>query len=84
MTLKNNQKRVVSLQQIVGKNYADFWRTKKRYRVCKGSRGSKKSKTTALWIIVNIMKHKDANALVVKRFQSTCREIGRASCRERV
>lgn len=74
MTLKNNQKRVVSLQQIVGKNYADFWRTKKRYRVSKGSRGSKKSKTTALWIIVNIMKHKDANALVVRRFQSTLRD----------
>ena len=35
----------ISLQETVGKNYADFWQTKKRYRVCKGSRGSKKSKT---------------------------------------
>ena len=46
-----------SLQQTVGKNYADFWNTKKRYRVCKGSRGSKKSKTTALNMICRLIKY---------------------------
>ena len=45
----------VSLQEAVGKNYADFWNTKKRYRVCKGSRGSKKSKTAALNMIYRLM-----------------------------
>lgn len=34
-----------------------------RYLVCKGSRGSKKSKTTALRLIVNLMSHPEAYAL---------------------
>ena len=61
----------ISLQKVVGKGYADFWRTKKRYRVVKGSRGSKKSKTTALWCIVNLISHPEANILVVRRWQNT-------------
>lgn len=61
------QAKTISLQDIVGKGYADFWNTRKRYRVCKGSRGSKKSKTVALWNIVNLMKYPDANLLVVRR-----------------
>ena len=61
----------ISLQKVVGKGYADFWRTKKRYRVVKGSRGSKKSKTAALWYIVNLISHPDANILVVRRWQNT-------------
>lgn len=64
----------MSLQDVVGKGYADFWRTKKRYRVCKGSRGSKKSKTTALWFIVHLMQYPEANALVVRRWQTTLRD----------
>lgn len=39
------------LPDIVGQGYGTFWRFKGRYRVCKGSRASKKSKTTALWYI---------------------------------
>ncbi len=54
MTLKTNK---VKLPDIVGKGYGTFWRFKGRYRVCKGSRASKKSKTTALWYIVNMMKY---------------------------
>ena len=66
---KNTQKQVnnISLQSIVGKGYAEYWHCKCRYRVCKGSRASKKSKTTALWIISNMMKYKEANTLVIRK-----------------
>lgn len=39
----------VKLPEVVGKGYGTFWRWKGRYRAVKGSRASKKSKTTALW-----------------------------------
>lgn len=64
----------LSLQDIVGKGYRDFWRCTKRYRVCKGSRGSKKSKTTALNIILRMMQHKEANALYVRRTFATLKD----------
>lgn len=64
----------ISLQETVGKNYADFWNTKKRYRVCKGSRGSKKSKTTALNMIHRIMEYPLANGLCVRRYSNTMRD----------
>lgn len=57
----------IYLPDIIGGSYGEFWRTKKRYRVVKGSRGSKKSKTTALWNIYNMMKYPGANLLVVRR-----------------
>ena len=47
----------INLRDVVGKGYGTFWRFKGRYRVVKGSRASKKSKTTALWFIVNMMKY---------------------------
>ena len=54
--LKTNGRKKVYLPEIVGKGYGTFWRFKGRYRVCKGSRASKKSSTTALWYIENIIK----------------------------
>lgn len=57
----------VHLPDVVGKGYGTFWRFKGRYRVVKGSRASKKSKTTALWFIVNMMAYPDANTLVVRK-----------------
>ncbi len=57
----------IRLPETVGKGYKQFWGWKGRYRACKGSRASKKSKTMALWLIVNIMKYKQANALVVRK-----------------
>jgi len=65
MTYQN--KRVISLQQTVGKGYAQFWHFKGRYRVVKGSRASKKSKTAALWYVTKIMEHKGANLLVIRK-----------------
>ncbi|MCQ8267778.1 PBSX family phage terminase large subunit [Streptococcus suis] len=61
----------VNLPDIVGKGYGQFWRSKNFYRVVKGGRGSKKSKTTALYYIVAILKHNWANLLVVRRFSNT-------------
>ena len=49
-------KQNLKLPEIVGKGYGTFWRWKSRYRAVKGSRASKKSKTTALWYITNIIK----------------------------
>lgn len=64
----------VSLKDIVGKGYKEFWNTKKRYVVCKGSRASKKSKTAALWHIVHIMQHPGANVLVIRKTERTLRD----------
>lgn len=64
----------LSLRNVVGKHYNRFWRFKGRYRVCKGSRASKKSKTAALWYIVNIMAYQGANLLVVRKVFRTLKD----------
>ncbi len=56
----------IYLPDVVGKGYGTYWNNKGRYRVCKGSRASKKSKTTALNIIVRMMQYPGANTLVVR------------------
>ena len=61
----------IHLPEIIGKGYASFWHTKKRYRVLKGGRGSKKSCNTAIWYISNLMKYSLANALVVRKTYNT-------------
>lgn len=61
----------ISLPSVVGKGYKTFWNFKGRYRVCKGSRASKKSKTTSLWFVYNIMKYPKANALVIRKTYAT-------------
>lgn len=68
------QKVILKLPEIVGKGYGRFWRWKGRYRVCKGSRASKKSKTAALWYIVNLMKYDGANLLVVRKVFRTLKD----------
>lgn len=62
------------LPEVVGKGYGTFWRFKGRYRVCKGSRASKKSKTVALWTIYSIMKYPQANMLVVRKTFRTLKD----------
>ena len=64
----------LKLPEVVGKGYGTFWKYKGRYRVCKGSRASKKSKTTALWFIVNMMKYHKANLLVVRKSYRTLKD----------
>lgn len=68
------RKELIKLPEIVGKGYKAFWHFKGRYRVVKGSRASKKSKTTALWYIYNLMKYKDANLLVVRKTFRTLKD----------
>ncbi len=62
------------LPDVIGKGYKTFWEWRGRYRVCKGSRASKKSKTTALWFIYNLMKYKGANLLVVRKVFRTLKD----------
>lgn len=64
----------VKLPEVVGKGYGTFWRWEGRYRAVKGSRASKKSKTTALWYITNMMKYPDANTLVVRKTYRTLKD----------
>lgn len=64
----------LKLPEIVGKGYKTFWKFKGRYKVVKGSRASKKSKTTALWIIYNMMKYKKSNTLVVRKVFRTLKD----------
>ena len=63
-----------SIQEIIGKGYAEFWNSKKRYVVCKGSRASKKSTTAALKIIVRMMQYPLSNTLVVRKTASTLKD----------
>lgn len=64
----------ISLPKVVGKGYKTFWGFKGRYRAVKGSRASKKSKTTALWFITNLMKYQEANLLVVRKTYRTLKD----------
>lgn len=68
------KKEYINLPKIVGKGYKAFWHFKGRYRVVKGSRASKKSKTTALWYIYNLMKYPEANLLVVRKTFRTLKD----------
>ena len=64
----------VDLHEIVGRGYGTFWRFTGRYRVVKGSRASKKSKTTALNLIVRMMQYPGANTLVVRKTGRTLKD----------
>ncbi len=62
------------LPDIVGGGYGTFWRSKARVIAVKGSRRSKKSKTTALKIIWLMLKYPLSNALVVRRYYNTLKD----------
>ena len=64
----------MSLKQLIGGGYNRFWKFRGRYRVVKGSRASKKSATTALWYIVNLIKYPQANLLVVRKTFRTLKD----------
>lgn len=72
--MKAKLRNKIYLPKLIGKGYGKFWRFKGRYRVVKGSRASKKSKTTALWFIYNLMKHKQANLLVIRKTYRTLKD----------
>lgn len=64
----------IYLPDYIGKGYKTFWNFKGRYRVVKGSRASKKSKTTALWYIYNMMKYPESNLLVIRKTFRTLKD----------
>lgn len=66
----------IYLPEKVGKGYKEFWDFKGRYLVCKGSRASKKSKTTALKIIYRMMQpqYREANAIVFRKTYRTLKD----------
>jgi len=64
----------VSLSEVVGGGYNDYWRYTGLYRVCKGSRSSKKSKTTALNFITRLCQYPDANLLVIRKTFRTLKD----------
>ena len=65
---------IKKLSEIVLPAYKEFWKTKKTYVICKGSRGSGKSKHAALWHIYHMMKYPLSNTLVVRRTERTLRD----------
>lgn len=67
------KKTEISIRDLVGGSYNAFWHCKKRYRVVKGSRGSKKSKTAALNHIVRLVQYPLANLLVIRKTFNTLR-----------
>lgn len=70
----NLKSKKIRLPDLVGKGYKDFWNFKGRYRVCKGSRASKKSKTAALFFIYSMMKYPGANLLVIRKVYRTLKD----------
>lgn len=66
--MKTNE---IYLPDIIGRGYGTYWNYKGRYRVCKGSRASKKSTTTAMNLIYRIMEYPESNALVVRKTYRT-------------
>lgn len=66
--------RIIHLPDVVGKGYGSFWNFKGRYRVCKGSRASKKSTTTSMNMIYRIMKYPNSNGLVVRKTYRTLKD----------
>ena len=73
LTPKNTESKN-SMRRVVGGGYDEFWRSKQRYVVCKGSRASKKSTTAALKLIVRLMQMPLANALVVRQTAATMKD----------
>lgn len=68
MTLRTNPPgKQIYLPDIVGRGYGRYWNCKTNYRVCKGSRASKKSKTTALNFICRLIEYPQSNLLVVRK-----------------
>lgn len=69
-------KAVRKMSEFVGGGYDEFWKFKGRYRVCKGSRASKKSKTTALWYAswLNKKGYEKANLIVFRKTYRTIKD----------
>lgn len=74
----------LSLRQLIGSGYTDFWRDHHFYRVVKGSRGSKKSVTTAHNLIYRLVKYHWSNILVVRRNANTNKTSTFVECKKAI
>lgn len=63
-----------SISELLGQGYNEFYHSRNFYRVVKGSRGSKKSKNTALDFTLKLMKYPWSNLLVIRRYSNTNRQ----------
>jgi len=66
----------IRIKQATGSGYEGFWDCRKRYRIVKGGRASKKSRTAALWYVYHIMKFYHVHnvkpcLLVIRRYFNT-------------
>ena len=66
----------IKISELIGGGYDEFWNSRHRYLVVKGSRGSKKSTTTAIRFIYLMVKYfhqydLKPNLLVVRRYMNT-------------
>ena len=70
--IKKSKKNTITFK----KDYKKFVNFKGRYRIVKGSKASKKSKTTASWIIQNMMnsKYSLANTLVIQKTEQALKD----------
>ena len=73
----------IRLRHAIGRGYESYWHCKKRYRVNKGGRASKKSRTAALWYIYHLMKFYHVYntlpcLLVIRKFLNTHRNSTRS------
>lgn len=57
MTVKTNNKAIVSLSTIIQPHYRKMWNTKAPYVICEGGRGSWKSSTISIKLVVDMKKH---------------------------
>ncbi len=64
----------VRLSELYPPEYSEFWNTKAFYVACKGSKGSCKSTTTALWHIYMMMRYPEANTLVIRNVFGTIKD----------
>lgn len=64
----------ISLRDIVGQGYDHMFTHHGRYIVIKGSRASKKSKTTAIYVILKMMREPKGNVLCLRNTQASLRD----------
>ena len=70
---KEEKEKVISLREIVGQGYDQMFTHHGRYICIKGSRASKKSKTTAIYVILKMMRESHGNVLCVRKTAETLR-----------
>lgn len=69
----DNTQKTLSLRDIVGQGYDQMFTHTGRYIAIKGSRASKKSKTTAIYLVLKIMRESHGNILCVRKTAETLR-----------